>query len=362
MAVRIPKALLEDDPAVLAPQVGLINLTDETPGWTRRVCGRGFTYRDVEGATLGGQRRARLEALVIPPAWRDVWVCPDETGYLQVTGIDDAGRKQYRYHPDYVSLMDRRKFERMVHFPRALGGVRAAIAVELTQPVGSRRAAVATAAALIDRHLLRVGNEDSADDGRYGVTTLLVDHLDDRRDDEAEADASTEDGDDAHNPPGVASLDYRSKSGQRRQVVLDDDLADLVGRFAADSEDERLLWFVEDDDAIVGDGPRHVSPAAVNDFVRLHAGHGFSTKDFRTWGGSAAALEARVDGADEVEAVDAAADALGNTRAVARSSYVHPRVLEADVAELRSAWVASRASAVRRRSEGALARLLRSPE
>ncbi len=355
MAVRLPKELLEDDPSVLAPQAGLVHVTDDQSGWTRRVCGRGFSYRTADGTTLTGEHRSRLEALVIPPAWQDVWICPDETGYLQVTGIDDAGRKQYRYHPDYVAMMDRRKFERLAHFPRALPGLRAAVAAELNQPLGSRRLAVATSAALIDRHLLRVGNEDSADDGHHGATTLLVDHLrqdgdDDNDDDDEDPGATT----------GFPQLDYCSKSGQRRRIELDDELARLLERFAAGSEDDRLLWFVDPDDPVSGDEPRHVSAAEVNEFVRLHTGPGFSTKDFRTWGGSAVALEARVAGADEVEAVDAAAAALGNTRTVARSSYVHPRVLEAGADELRSAWSASRGSAVRSRGEAALARLLQS--
>ena len=354
MAIRLPKHLLEDDPAVLAPLAGLTDMSDDQPGWSRRVRGRGFTYRDADGTTLNGEHRSRLEALVIPPAWQDVWICPDEAGYLQVTGIDDAGRKQYRYHPDFVSLMDRRKFERLAHFPRALPGVRTAIAADLSQPLGSRRLAVATAAALIDRHLLRVGNEDSADDGHYGATTLLVDHLysdgdDDSADEEADPGGAT----------GFPRLDYCSKSGQRRRIALDDHLAELLGRFAEGSEDDRLLWFVDPDDPVRGDEPRHVSAAEVNEFVRLHTGAGFSTKDFRTWGGSAAALEALAGGADEVEAVDAAAVALGNTRAVARSSYVHPLVLESDAEALSSDWSASRGSAVRSRSEAALARLLR---
>ncbi len=368
MAIRLPRELLEDDPAVLAPLAGLTDMTDDQAGWTRRVRGRGFSYRDADGTTLNGEHRSRLEALVIPPAWQDVWICPNEAGYLQVTGIDDAGRKQYRYHPDYVSLMNHRKFERLAHFPRALPHVRAAIAADLSQPLGSRRLAVATAAALIDRHLLRVGNEDSADDGHHGATTLLVDHLHEDGDGDDNngggggggggEDDTDGDGDDPAEAIGYPRLDYCSKSGQRRLIELDGHLVELLRRFADGSADDRLLWFVDPDDPVRGDEPRHVSASEVNDFVRRHTGAGFSTKDFRTWGGSAAALAARVDGADEVGAVDAAAGALGNTRAVARSSYVHPLVLESDADKLASAWAASRGSVVRSRSEAALARLL----
>ena len=236
---------------------------------------------------------------------------------LQAVGRDARGRKQYRYHPDYVAMMDRRKFERLAHFHRALPGLRAAVAAELNQPLGSRRLAVATSAALIDRHLLRVGNEDSADDGHHGATTLMVDHLRNGAEDDNDGEEAGED-EHAGEPTAVARLDYYSKSGQRRRIKLDDDLARLLERFAAGSEDDRLLWFVDPDDPVRGDEPRHVSAAEVNEFVRLHTGPGFSTKDFRTWGGSAVALEARVTGADEVEAVDAAAAALEGALAAAQ--------------------------------------------
>ena len=326
---------------MLAPEAGLAFVSDQDDGWTRRKCGRGFTYLDEDGGTLRGRQRRRLESLAIPPAWREVWLCPNESGYLQATGVDDAERKQYRYHPDYVSLMERRKYQRLAHFPRALAGIRRAISEDLRQPAGSRRCATATAVALIDRHLLRVGNESSAEDGHFGVTTLLPAHLR----------TSTSSGE------PVAELDYRAKSGQRRRVEVDPDLADDLADLRARSTD-RLVWYSDDPDSGEDGRPRPLTAAMLNDYVRTHAGKGFSTKDFRTWGGSVVALGARIDGAGEVEAVDAAAEALGNTRAVARSSYVHPRVLAAVDDELRSAWTSSRTSEFRSRCEGALAKLI----
>lgn len=345
MAVRLAKELIEDDPAVLAPQMGLLALTDHEAGWTRRVCGRGFSYQDVDGHTLTGVQRLRAESLVIPPAWEDVWVCADERGYLQATGVDDAGRKQYRYHSSYVTFMEQRKFQRLAYFSRALRAVRRAVEVDLRCPVGSRRFAVATAVALIDQHLLRVGNEDSAAEGHYGATTLSPQHLD-------QSDARDQ---------VDATLEYRAKSGQERHIEINDE--DLVGVLTnlSDRADDRLLWFADDSGLTPAGVQRPVTATAVNEFVRTHAGNGFSTKDFRTWGGSAVALEALIGGADEVEAVDVAAEALGNTRAVARSSYIHPLVLASNADELKTIWKASRASRFRSRREGALAKLLAAP-
>lgn len=341
MAIRLPKELLTDDPTLLAPEIDLVAVTDEDDGWSRRVCGRGFTYQDVDGRIPDGKQRRRIDSLVIPPAWTDVWVCPDESGYLQVTGIDAAGRKQYLYHPEYVTLMEQRKFHRLAYFPRALTTIRQAIVDDIAQPAGSRRRATATAVALIDRHLLRVGNENSAEHGHFGVTTLVPAHL-------HMADADED---------GGAALDYLAKSGQRRQIAVDPDLAaDLED--LRDRDADRLVWFSDQTGSGDDGQPRQVTATMLNDYVRTHAGTGFSTKDFRTWGGSAVALEARVDGASEVEAVDSAAAALGNTRAVARSSYVHPQVLAADDAEVQTAWASSRSSEFRSRSESALAKLV----
>lgn len=335
MAVRVPNALQVRDPAVLAPEAGLVYVPDTEPGITRRRRGRGFSYHDAFGATLDGADRERVEALAVPPAWEHVWVCSDPRGYLQASGIDDAGRKQYRYHDDFRAHAERRKFDRLAYFARAVIQIRAAVMEALDEPLGTRDHAVAAAVRLIDECLLRVGNHQSAANGHYGATTLTVDHV----------------VDDEH-----LALDYEAKSGVTRTIVIDDDdLADILGELAADGDDE-LFWF--DDD--VTDSRRRATAADINEFISRHGGEAFSAKDFRTWGGSTIALESRATGDRLIDAVDAAADGLGNTRAVARSSYVHPVVLTADDDAIDTAWKSSRSSKWSSRAERALGKLIAS--
>lgn len=333
MVVRVPEELIERDPAVLAPAAGLVHLSDAEPGIGRRRRGSGFSYHDAFGAAVGDDVRARIEALAIPPAWNDVWISPHERGYLQASGTDQAGRKQYRYHDDFREHCDGLKYARLPYFGRAVVLVRRAIEQALTEPVGSRSHAVAAAVALIDRCLLRVGNHGSAEKGHYGATTLTVEHVID---------------------DDVMTLEYTAKSGQERTVVIDDeDLVAILTELASDADDE-LFWF--DGDA-AGEG-RRATASDVNDFIVEHAGPAFSAKDFRTWGASSVVVEARAAGSRPLDAVDEAADSLGNTRAVARNSYVHPVALQADDEQIDDAWRSSRRSKWLDRSESALAKLL----
>jgi len=333
MAVRVPAELLLRDPAVIAPQAGLRYLPDDQPGITRRRRGVGFSYVDASGATVTARERARIEALAIPPAWVSVWISPARSGYLQASGVDDAGRKQYRYHDDFRAHCDARKFARLPYFRRAVVQVREATEDALDQPLGTRAHAVAAAVRLIDSCLLRVGNHQSATNGHYGATTLTVDHIVD---------------------DGFLALDYIGKSGKTRSIVVeDDDLSDILIELAHDADDE-LFWF---DDPETGER-RRASASDINRFIVQHAGAAFSAKDFRTWGGSAVALQGRAEGERLLDAVDHAAAELGNTRAVARSSYIHPAVLDADDDEVGAAWRSSRSSRWLSRAESALGKLI----
>lgn len=332
MAVRVPKALTLHDAEVLAPEVGLAYVPDDSPGITRRRCGSGFSYTDAFGATVAGKPRDRIEALAIPPAWKSVWICPDPDGYLQASGLDDAGRKQYRYHETFRAHAEARKFARLPYFARAVVQIRAAVAEALHQPVGTRDHAVAAAVRLIDDHLLRVGNHQSAANGHYGATTLTVDHV----------------SDDEH-----VELEYEAKSGLTRTITVDDDeLSAILSELAADADDQ-LFWFDDEDG-----GRRRATAADINRFIAEHGGEAFSAKDFRTWGGSAVAAAARAQGERLLDAIDEAAEELGNTRAVARSSYVHPRVLAADDAAIAAAWRSSRSSKWASRAERTLQKLI----
>jgi len=333
MTVRVPTDLIEHDPAVLAPAAGLVHLADEMPGLGRRRRGAGFSYHDAAGDAIGTRERARIEELAIPPAWTDVWISPDPRGYLQASGIDAAGRKQYRYHEDYRAFCDDRKFARLRYFGRGIVAVRRAVLQALDEPIGSRDHAVAAAVALIDRCLLRVGNDGSAANGHYGATTLTVEHV-------VGHDSMT--------------LEYTAKSGKERAIVVDDDdLVDVLAELAADADDE-LFWFDDDEHG----GRRRASASDVNRFIVEHAGPAFTAKDFRTWGASSLVLENLATGVRLLDAIDDAAEELGNTRAVARSSYVHPAVVGADQDTIHEVWQASRRSKWLDRSESALAKLL----
>lgn len=337
MTVRVPKELVESDPAVLAPMIDLAYVPDDQPGHGRRRVESGFRYHDVSGDGLGAAEIERIEALAIPPAWADVWICPDADGYLQATGTDEAGRKQYRYHEAFRSFCDARKFARLAYFGRAIVKIRKASAAALNSPVGCRDHAIAAAVTLIDRELLRVGNHESASKGHYGATTLTVDHVVD--------DVSGD---------GFVALEYTAKSGQERTVIIEDDvLADVLTDLAEDADDE-LFWF---DDGPDGER-RRATASDINRFIIEHAGPAFSAKDFRTWGGSRTALQARAQGERLLDAIDAAADELGNTRAVARSSYVHPVVGGAEQSRIDDVWSSSRSSKWLDRSESALSKLI----
>lgn len=339
MTIRVPKELVERDPTVLAPMIDLAAVSDDEPGHGRRRRGGGFSYTDAFGAALTETEVERIQALAIPPAWADVWICPDADGYLQATGLDEAGRKQYRYHEEFRSFCDDRKFARLVYFGRAIVKIRQASTRALHEPLGSRDHAIAAAVTLIDRELLRVGNHGSASSGHYGATTLTVDHV-----------VGDVVGD------GFVALEYTAKSGKERKVIVeDDDLADVLTDLAADADDE-LFWFNEGPDS----ERRRATASDINRFIVEHAGTAFTAKDFRTWGGSRTALAARAEGDGVLDAIDAAAEELGNTRAVARSSYVHPLVADSPQARLDDVWSSSRSSKWLDRSESALIKLLTS--
>ena len=258
----------------------------------------------------------RIRDLVIPPAWRQVWICPWPNGHIQATGVDEAGRRQYIYHPRWRELKDREKFDRALDFGDTLHTARPAVtrllrAGELGQPQ-----AYAAAFRLMDTAALRIGSEEYAEtNGSYGVTTLRVDQV-------------TVDGDDVQ-------LDFPGKSGQQWHNQLHDpDLAAVLSRMLESRPgDQPAIAYLD------GDGQwSHLNGAGLNDFIRDRCGEEFTAKDFRTWQGTVAAAIA-LSRADRPTSKTArkktiaavmreVADQLGNTPAVARSSYVDPRVLD----------------------------------
>jgi len=335
--IRVPAELRIRDPQKLAPLIGLSALEEDQPGTTRVVCGKGFRYINSDGITVKSPERDRLESLAVPPAWTDVWFCESEQGYLQATGRDDAERKQYKYHHLYRCLRDLQKFARLRYFPKALVSLRETIDKDLQDRLpGTKSYAVAAVLHLIDVGLVRVGNETSADVGHYGATTLSQDHVEVSEDE------------------GYVMLSYIAKSGKEREVLIEDDQLVEALQSLVDKDSEHLFWYNDDSDS-----KQNINSMDLNSTIAKIVGPNFTAKDFRTWGGSRAALEARINGASEVESVDAAAEVLGNTRSVARSSYVYEPILETPLTELQDLWKRSRSSRWMLRADSALAKLLK---
>lgn len=301
-----------------APQTprGLVWVRDDSAGIRRLRVGDGFAYRDVDGERL---RKAtelnRIGALAIPPAYEDVWICPKPNGHLQATGRDARGRKQYRYHPEWRLAKDADKFERMLEFGAALPKVRARVKADLAAPVSARPGrdtVLATIVRLLDTTYVRIGNEEYARTNRsFGLTTLKNRHADIRG--------------------SRLRLRFRGKSGVEQEVDLDDPRVARVVRRCQAMPGQDLFQYEDDDGE-----RRTVGSADVNDYIREASGADFTAKDFRTWHATVHALDlwaeqCAADASCRRTANQMLADVarrLGNTVAVCKKSYVHPRVLE----------------------------------
>jgi len=302
-----------------ARRAGLAYVSDAFDGISRRRVGRGWAFYAPDGTRIADkQERRRILSLAIPPAWTDVWICPDPGGHIQVTARDARGRKQYRYHPDYRAARDHSKFRRILEFSERLPAIRERVERDLRAPELSRRQILATVVRLLDKTLVRVGNDEYArTNNSYGLTTLRGHHV-------------KVEGDDLR-------FSFRGKSGVRHTITLSDRrLARIIQR-CQDLPGQELFQYLDPD------GKRQaISSGDVNDYLRSIAGPGITAKDFRTWAGTMlAARELRAKGlaasrreADRniVAALDAVAERLGNTRAVCRQYYVHPGVLQAYLA------------------------------
>lgn len=292
------------------------------PGIQRVRRGRGFAFRDPDGRALRDRETlTRIRALAIPPVWTDVWISPDPKGHLQATGRDARGRKQYRYHPDFRARRDRDKYERMLRFARALPRIRARVEADLAKRGLPREKVLAASIRLLERTLIRVGNEEYARENRsFGLATL--------RDRHATIDGSE------------VRFRFRGKSGIVHEVSLHDRRMAGIVRRCRDLPGQELFQYVDDDGEV-----RDVRSEDVNAYLREVAGTDeFSAKDFRTWSGTVLAFRALaatgqlLDGARPParaiqrglrRAIEATAERLGNTPTVARQAYVHPEVIEA---------------------------------
>ncbi len=289
-----------------------------TPGITRRRRGRGFEYLDEDGRRIGDPELiARIRALAIPPAWEDVWICPYPMGHIQATGIDAAGRKQYRYHDRWRERQDRQKFQEMVDFARVLPRLRDRVAKDLSRDDLSRERVLACAIRMLDTGFFRIGGEDYAEENEsYGLATIRKDHVTLR--------------------DGVVHFVYDAKGGvEREQSLPDPDVFEVVRALKRRrGGGEELLAYKS--------GARWVDLKStdVNDYVKEASGGDFSAKDFRTWhatvlaavGLSVSSQQARASKAARKRAVKRAIEEvaryLGNTPTVARASYIDPRVFD----------------------------------
>lgn len=295
---------------------GLIHVCDADAGYARRRVGRGFCFLDSRGARItDADTLRRIKELAIPPAWTRVWICPDPSGHIQATGRDARGRKQYRYHEDWNAYQRESKFAGLTAFAAALPQLRKRVDADLRRHGVPPERVIATIVRLLDRTLIRIGNDRYARENRsFGLTTLKTRHLEVRGDNLRFAFI------------GKSGKAWRLKLGDRRIANVIRSIQELPG--------QRLFRYHD------GEGRLHdVCSQDVNDYIRSAAGPDFSSRFFRAWGASVqaalglAACEPPASKAARRRmlnaVIDEVAKTLRNTRAVCRQSYIHPRILTA---------------------------------
>jgi DNA topoisomerase-1 len=305
----------EADPVESAKSAGLRYVSHKMPGIRRLKKGAGFVFVAADGKPVrDAETLARIKSLVIPPAWTDVWVCPNPRGHLQAVGRDQRGRKQYRYHPKFRAVRDENKYERMIAFVHALPKIRQRVRHDLDQPGLPREKVLAAVVRLLETTLIRVGNDEYAQQNNsFGLTTLKDRH--------------------AKVTGSRIRFQFRGKSGVRHDVELADPRVAKIVKQSQDLPGQELLQYVDEEGNV-----RDIGSGDVNDYLREITGQHFTAKDFRTWAGTVLAARAlqeftQIDSQAQakknvVRAIEAVAGKLGNTRAVCRKCYVHPAVID----------------------------------
>jgi DNA topoisomerase-1 len=294
-----------------------------SPGLSRRRCGRGFSYHRADGHRVADADVDRIRALVIPPAWQDVWICPWPNGHIQATGFDAKGRRQYLYHPAWRIRRDREKFDRMMTFARALPDLRAVVTEHLAAGALGQNQILACAAHLLDIGFFRIGTEGYAEENNtFGLATMLKSHV-------------TISGD-------SVTFDYPAKGGKRRvQSVVDPTVSEIVAQLKRRrGGGPELLAYRAPASAGTRGARRWVDVTSddINAYLRAGAGIACSAKDFRTWNATVLAAVALAVGEAPTsdrgrkrrvaQSIDEVAHYLGNTPAVARASYVDSRIID----------------------------------
>jgi DNA topoisomerase-1 len=325
-----------------SPPGGLRYSSDHEPGWSRVAAAKGFAYEDREGRRVNDRDALdRIRMLAIPPAWTRVWICADERGHLQATGRDARGRKQYRYHARWREQRDADKFDRLAAFARALPAIRSRTVADLALPGLPRRKVLAALVRLLERTCIRIGNERYAEENdSFGLTTMRNRHVKVKGD--------------------RIEFQFRGKSGKFHRIGVEDPRLARVVRRCRELPGQDLFEYIDE-----AGSPQAIGSSDVNAYIQEVAGREFTSKDFRTWAGSVFVAAALAAGEPPVRlthmaaAVREAARLLGNTPAVCRKSYVHPRVLDPATWERAPARPARRVRGLRA-EEAALVAILRS--
>jgi DNA topoisomerase I len=337
----VVKALAET-PEGAAKSAGLRHVSDRMPGIRRIGTGKTFRYIGSNNRVIRDPETLnRIRALAIPPAWRNVWICPTPQGHLQAVGRDARHRKQYRYHPRWREVRDSTKFERMLVFGNLLPKIRARVMKDLALPKLPKEKVLATIVRLLETTLIRVGNDEYVKQNQsFGLTTLRNRHVD------------------------IAGKEvtffFRGKSGIKHVISVEDaHLAKIVARLR-DLPGYELFQYVDDEG-----GPRSIGSTDVNDYLRQISGEDFTAKDFRTWAGTVLAAQAlaaaplftsqRQAKKNVVRAVESVAERLRNTVAVCRKCYIHPAIIES---YLNGSLVNFRRSRATQKNEAALIKIL----
>ena len=304
------------EPTTSAQVAGLRYVTDGIPGITRQRRGPGFRFVTPNGTTLRDAKEIqRIKSLAIPPAWTNVWICPNPLGHLQATGRDARGRKQHRYHPRWRQVRDEAKYHRILEFAEGLPGLRRAVETDLAVPGLSRRKVIAALVQLLEKTLIRVGNDEYARDNQsYGLTTMKSSH--------------------ARISGATVRFRFKGKSGKFHDIAFSDARLARIVRKCQELPGRELFQYLDDEGNV-----QDIGSADVNDYLREVTSLDFTAKDFRTWHGTVLAGEAlceMTEFASETHAkhnvltaIDAVAGVLGNTRSVCRKCYIHPEVLAA---------------------------------
>jgi DNA topoisomerase I len=304
------------DPVKSAKVAGLRYVTDTNPGIRRQRRGQGFSYIGVDGQVIRDpEERRRIEALVIPPAWTEVWICPLPNGHLQATGRDAKGRKQYRYHPLWSETRGQTKYDRMLLFGEALPLIRAQVERDLALPGLPRQKVLATIIRLLETTFIRVGNKEYARaNGSFGLTTMRDQHV--------------------KISGSMIQFHFRGKSGHEHSIDLKDRHLAKIVKQCRDIPGYELFQYLDEN------GQRQtIDSGDVNAYLREMTQQDFTAKDFRTWGGTMLAtliLKEIGPGESEssvkkniVQTIKEVAKYLGNRPAICRKYYVHPAVLDA---------------------------------